>query len=181
MIFSVDISNIYNCFTGTPEAIAKNETPRFARNDYDVFNPYNVLMYYKNLCGDVNPEDRLYCHFLGWKQVQENVLRGSPQVINRRRPMGASSIGKLTKNLAKMAGITHWKKVTNHNTRQGGIDALTNNGAVNPKEVQIAARHCSIWPTNDPLIRVTLLAKWLSFLQVLLCVLQFKFLQWHPQ
>jgi len=144
MIFSIDISKIYDCFTGTTDAIAKNQTPRIACNDNDIFNPYNVLMHYKSLCGDVGPEDRVYCHLIGSQQIQANVLKGSSQIINPRKPMGINMIGKLTKTLAQMAGIRHWEKVTNHDTRQGAIDALTNNPSVNPKDVQLAARHRSI-------------------------------------
>ena len=130
--------------TGSPEAIAQNMTQPIAKNDNDPFNTYNVLVEYKSLCGDVGPNDRVYCHFLHPKQRELKEFQQSPQILNPVKPMGMNTVGNLIKNLAKMAGIPHWKFVRNHDTCQGAIDALTNNPSVNPKDVQLAARHQSL-------------------------------------
>ena len=118
-------------------------TPAVTKNDSDPFNLYNVLFWLRQRCDP--SQKKVYCHFMTQKQLQQ---RKDGILFSPKRPIGINTIAGYLRELAKKAGIPHWEKVGNHDSRQGAIDRLANDPSVNPVETQKAARHKSLNAQN---------------------------------
>ena len=114
-------------------------TPTVTKNDFDPFNLYNVLFWLRQCCDP--SQEKVYCHFLSQNQLRK---RQDGVLFSAKRPIGRNTIAGFLRELARKAGIPHWEKVGNHDSRQGAIDKLANDPNVNAVETQKAARHKSL-------------------------------------
>jgi len=81
--------------------------------------------------------------------------QGSKQwLFHDTKRMGQNAVGACLQQLAEMAGISEWRKKTNHTLRQHTITELANNPNVNRVETAKVARHkCT--KTQDTYTRPT--------------------------
>jgi hypothetical protein len=127
-------------FKNTKPRSKKEMTPRIYENKKDELCPYRFMSVWRKLCPP--DQSRVLCGPLTDKQIERERKKGNAYLHNPKLPIGANTVGPLSKKMAKEMGFEDWERCTGHGFRKMGIThAMTNAPTSAAPLILKASRH----------------------------------------